>query len=48
MKTIKSKIVLTVLSLVFSFTMFAQVGGWNPELISDSKKALQTMIEMLF
>jgi lipid-binding SYLF domain-containing protein len=45
MKTFKSKIVLTVLSIVFTFTMYAQVGGWNPELISDSKKALQTMIE---
>lgn len=45
MKTLKSKIVLTVLSIVVSFAMNAQVGGWNPELVNDAKEALQTMIE---
>jgi lipid-binding SYLF domain-containing protein len=44
MKTLKSTIVLTVFSIVFSLTMSAQVGGWNPELINDSEEALQTML----
>ncbi len=45
MKTLKSTIVLTVLSIVFTFTMKAQVAGWNPELVDDAKEALQTMLE---
>ncbi len=45
MKTLKSKIVLTVLSIVVSFAMNAQVGGWNPELVNDANEALQAMIE---
>ncbi|OUR91164.1 hypothetical protein A9Q87_11890 [Flavobacteriales bacterium 34_180_T64] len=45
MKTLKSKIVLTVLGIVVSFGMNAQVGGWNPELINDSEEALKTMLE---
>lgn len=48
MKTLhfkKSQIVVTLLSIAFSFTMSAQVGGWNPNLINDSKEALHTMIE---
>ena len=34
-----------ILSLVFSYTMNAQVGGWNPELVKDSKEALNTMMQ---
>ena len=45
MKTLKSIIVLTLLSLLFTFTMKAQVGGWNPELVNDAKEALQTMLK---
>ncbi len=40
-----SQIVTIVLALIISITMNAQVGGWNPELISDSEEALQTMLE---
>jgi len=48
MKTVQSKIsqiMTTLLILLVSITMNAQVGGWNPELISDSEEALQTMLE---
>jgi lipid-binding SYLF domain-containing protein len=48
MKTVQlknSQIVTVVVALIISITMNAQVGGWNPELISDSEEALQTMLE---
>lgn len=48
MKTVelkKGKIITAVLALIISITMNAQVGGWNPELISDSEVALQTMLK---
>ncbi|MDX5584769.1 MAG: lipid-binding SYLF domain-containing protein [Aureibaculum sp.] len=48
MKTVqfkKSQMMTTLLILLLSITMNGQVGGWNPELISDSEKALQTMLE---
>jgi lipid-binding SYLF domain-containing protein len=48
MKTVQlktSQIMTTVLILLLSITINAQVGGWNPELISDSEEALQTMLE---
>jgi lipid-binding SYLF domain-containing protein len=48
MKTVQlksSQIATAVLALIISITMNAQVGGWNPELISDSEEALQTMLE---
>ena len=48
MKTVKLKktqAIMTVLALIFSFTMSAQLGGWNPELINDSNQALKEMIE---
>ena len=48
MKTVqlkKGKIITAVLALFISITVNAQVGGWNPELISDSEEALQTMLE---
>jgi len=48
MKTVQLKtnqIVMATLALIISFTMNAQVGGWNPELIKDSNEALETMIE---
>jgi len=31
--------------LIFSFNLNAQVGGWNPELVKDSKEALNEMIQ---
>lgn len=48
MKTLQLKKlrVLTVLmAVLFSFTMAAQVGGWKPELVENSQKALEKMIE---
>ena len=48
MKTVQSKksqIMTTLLIFLLSITMNAQAGGWNPELISDSEEALQTMLE---
>ena len=30
---------------LFNISATAQVGGWNPELIEDSNKALETMID---
>ena len=47
MKTVqfkKSQMMTTLLILLLSITMNGQVGDWNPELISDSEKALQTML----
>jgi lipid-binding SYLF domain-containing protein len=41
----KSKMITTLLTLLLSITMSAQVGGWNPELINDSEEALQTMLK---
>lgn len=37
--------IVLFLSLAFSYTVSAQVGGWNPERIKDSKEALNTMIK---
>lgn len=48
MKTVqikKTNIVTAVLAFIISVTMNAQVGGWNPELTSDSNEALKTMLE---
>ena len=48
MKTVqlkKTQTVMTILALILSMTLSAQVGGWNPELISDSNEALKTMLE---
>ncbi len=48
MKTVQSKksqIMTILLIFLLSITMNAQAGGWNPELISDSEEALQTMLE---
>lgn len=33
------------LSLALSFTLSAQVGGWKPELVKDSKEALNKMLD---
>ena len=41
----KTSIVTTVVAFIISFTMNAQVGGWNPELTKDSNGALQTMLK---
>ncbi len=40
-----SNFFVLILSTVFSFTLSAQVGGWNPERVKDSKEALNTMME---
>ncbi len=48
MKTIQlniSKMTTVVLALLASITMNAQVNGWNPELESNSKEALNTILE---
>ncbi|MCK5401799.1 MAG: hypothetical protein KAJ28_09200 [Flavobacteriaceae bacterium] len=42
---IKSNFFVLILSFAFSFTLNAQVGGWNPERVKDSKEALNKMIE---
>jgi hypothetical protein len=33
------------LILALSFSLSAQVGGWNPEIVKDSKNALNNMIK---
>lgn len=38
-------VALLIISVAFSVTSHAQVGGWNPELINNSNEALQTMLE---
>lgn len=40
-----SNFVMLILCTVFSYTVNAQVGGWNPERVKDSKEALNTMIK---
>jgi len=40
----KTKFLLFTLSLVFSLTLSAQVGGWNPDLVEDSKTAMTKML----
>ena len=48
MKTVQlriAKMVTAVMALFLSITMNAQVNGWNPELESDSKEALNTILE---
>ena len=48
MKTLQFKTphaLLFLLSIIFSFTLNAQGGGWNPERVKDSKEALNKMIE---
>jgi len=41
----QSNLFVLILSTFFSFTIAAQVGGWNPERVKDSKEALNTMIK---
>lgn len=41
----KSPIMITLLMILMSFTMQAQVGGWNPELETEAKEALSTILE---
>lgn len=45
LKIKKQTINLTILSLFLSFTISAQVGGWNAELSKESDEALKKMIE---
>ena len=40
-----SNFFVLLLSTVFSLTLSAQVGGWNPERVKDSKEAINTMME---
>ena len=40
-----SNFFVLILSAVFSFTLSAQVGGWNPERVKDSKEAINTMMK---
>ncbi|NER16596.1 lipid-binding SYLF domain-containing protein [Spongiivirga citrea] len=37
-------VVLSSLGLIISFTMSAQIGGWNPMLEKEAKAALKTMV----
>ena len=37
--------ILTIFIAFVSLTLSAQVGGWNPERLEDSKKALNKMVE---
>lgn len=39
----KSHVLVLILSIASSFVINAQIGGWNPELTNDSKKALKNM-----
>ena len=41
----KSHFLALFLSLFFSFTLSAQVGGWNPKRVKDSRDALNHMIK---
>lgn len=41
----KPYVFLFLICLIFSFTINAQGGGWNPERVKDSKEALNKMIE---
>ena len=39
------KFTLTLFVLALTNVSFAQIGGWNPELVSESNKAMTGMIE---
>jgi lipid-binding SYLF domain-containing protein len=41
----KLQLLILFLGLSISFNLNAQVGGWQPELTEDSKKALDKMVE---
>ena len=41
----KSHLFIILLSLALSFSLNAQVGGWNPDLVKDSQEALSTMLK---
>jgi lipid-binding SYLF domain-containing protein len=41
----KSLLLVVFVSFVFSISTLAQAGGWNPELLRDSKDALNKMIK---
>lgn len=43
MKKLQTGLLVTVMLL--SFSMVAQIGGWKPDLVEDSQKALAEMIE---
>ena len=48
MKTLpfkKLQALILSLGLALSFSLNAQVGGWNPELVKDSQEALNKMIK---
>jgi lipid-binding SYLF domain-containing protein len=41
----KFSVFIFILGVIFSFNINAQVGGWNPERVKDSKEALNSMIK---
>lgn len=41
----KSHLIAFLFGIFITFTMNAQVGGWKADLVEDSQKALQEMIE---
>ena len=41
----KLTILLVFCAILTSFTAVSQVGGWKPDLVEDSNKALDEMIE---
>lgn len=41
----KSNYAITCLFVLLSFILTAQVGGWNPERVEDSKTALKEMLD---
>lgn len=45
LKTHKKQLLFFFFATVISFAMSAQVAGWKPELVSDSKKALKKMMK---
>ena len=45
LKFIKQYLFVLFVGFLFSFHMTAQVGGWQPELTNDSKKAIYKMVE---
>lgn len=43
--TLKSKILIPLTLFFITFSLSAQVGGWNPELEADAKKEFKKMVK---
>jgi len=41
----KSRLLIPLFSIIFSFAVNAQVNGWKPELVKNSKEALNKMLK---